>query len=76
MINTVFKKLSKSPIFNALYSASTTKAIDDIDLALEISEEPCPRAYITKGDALYHLGDFEHALGTYLISDTSKVHIQ
>ena len=42
---------------------SFTKAIDDIDLALEISEEPCPRAYITKGDALYHLGDFEHALG-------------
>ena len=40
-----------------------SQAIDDIDLALEISEEPCPRAYITKGDALYHLGDFEHALG-------------
>ena len=39
------------------------QAIEDIDLALEISEEPCPRAYITKGDALYHLGDFEHALG-------------
>ena len=39
------------------------QAIDDIDLALEISEQPCPRAYIIKGDALYHLGDFEHALG-------------
>ena len=38
-------------------------ALEDINTVLEVT--PCSRAYLIKGDALYHLGDFEHALVYY-----------
>ena len=38
-------------------------ALSDIDIVLQSA--PCSRAYLVKGDTLYHLGDFEHALVFY-----------
>ena len=37
------------------------EALNDIDFVLTVAA--CPKAFLVKGDALYHLGDFEHALG-------------
>ena len=36
-----------------------------VDIDSVIAVYPCARAYLIKGDALYHLGDFEHALVYY-----------
>ena len=36
-----------------------------VDIDAVISVYPCSRAFLVKGDALYHLGDFEHALVYY-----------
>ena len=35
------------------------------DVNVVLMYDPCSRAYLVKGDALYHLGEFEHALVFY-----------
>ncbi|TRY79374.1 hypothetical protein TCAL_09828, partial [Tigriopus californicus] len=39
------------------------RGIQDVDVVIQF--DPSSRAYLVKGDALYHLGDFEHALVYY-----------
>lgn len=39
------------------------RGIKDVDVVIQF--DPSSRAYLVKGDALYHLGDFEHALVYY-----------